>query len=1036
MNKEIEENETNKNKSMKSIFYILISTLLLLSSNLFAQGRVVTGKVTDASDGSPLPGVNIILLPSQKGTITDFDGNFKLMIREQDEDSEEILVSFIGMKTIKVPFTKQSSFHFKMEEEVNELEQVVVTSSYGTKKLKEDVVGSITTIQAKDIQVDQAFESVDKMLEGQIAGVIMEAGSSPLDPVSIDIRGQGTLTNNTTLGTSSQPLIIIDGVIMTEETGMDSQYFDGGGVFSEDFLNPLAQIAPEDIESINVLKDAAAVGIYGADGANGVILITTKGGRKGKLRFNASTQQGYQEAVNRIKYLSGEQYTDLRNEYLRNTGQDEIAYNGVNTDWFDLLNRNGSYQKYAMSVSGGSELFTFRAGVNYLKINEPQNGNNSNQYKLSSKLNYRDDKLQLTLSLNPSIIQKENPNIYYSYAFAPNIAPYNEDGTFGEIGVQGMANPLAALEQNINESDTYGIMSSFDAIYNITEDWNLFTSFGIDYKDKEQDRYFSGANESGRYSGTFEVDGIEYPRWGRRVINQRQSTSWSWKGNTSFKKQITESHYFDIMAGAELYESKADLQYHSGAGFVNPDIINPVSAAVQDDDPETEKDETNSNQNDGSDINNNSRVSLYSQINYNFKKKYYLLVNLRRDQSSVFGDNTDVAFNGGAGVSWAISKESFLNDVKWIDFLKIRASFGSTGNSRIGSYSSKGLYYLSTSFGYNRLHYARPDDAPNDELGWEKNFKYDLGIDFNFLKRFTFTAEYFYDDIQNMISSRDVPSETGYNSTQINGTNMANQGLEFALSSKIINAPGFKWDMRVNLSTLKNEITSLKNFGDDYSLSSTATSIRQGYSTSTIWGIKWVGIDPATGRDLLEKDGEIYDAATYNNIFSAVDWVPIGNRQPDFYGGFSTSFSYRNNLKLSVRGSYKYGVDKMVDDELIAKYNITVNRNLSVNAYDYWKQPGDIATQPAVTSDNPPISNYNKYVYDASHFKINNISLSYILPVAKMNIFLDNLVVNFDVSNVATFYKDKSPYGKNGIKEFYYLYPQARTWSLGIKASF
>lgn len=348
---------------MKLYITIIISALLLCT-NLLAQegGRVITGKILDATDNTPLPGANIVILPYQKGTITDAKGNFSIILRNNLAEDPKIVVSFIGMEMVTIPLTEKNYYEIKLENEINELQQIVITSSYGTKKLKEDLVGSITTIQSKDIQVEQAFESVDKMLDGQLAGVIIESGDSPLEPVSIDIRGQGTLssTGSTTLTTSTQPLIIIDGVIMREETGIDSDFFDGDGTYSEDFLNPLGQLAPEDIETINVLKDAAAVGIYGSDGANGVILITTKSGQKGKLRFHASTQQGFSEAVNRIEYLSGSQYTELRNEYLSNTGQTGITDNGIDTDWFELLNRNGTFHKYAFDVSGGSNHLTFR----------------------------------------------------------------------------------------------------------------------------------------------------------------------------------------------------------------------------------------------------------------------------------------------------------------------------------------------------------------------------------------------------------------------------------------------------------------------------------------------------------------------------------------------------------------------------------------------------------------------------------------------------------------------------------------------------
>ncbi len=1025
---------------MKLIHYIVITCLFIFSSTAFSQGRTITGNVIDDMD-QPVPGVSILLKPYSIGTITNSKGEFSLSIPASISSEAKIIASFIGMKTETIPLSEQNYYAIQLVSEMNILTQVVVTSSYGTQKLKEDVVGSITTIQSKDIQANQSFTSVDKMLDGQLAGVTMEMSETPLEPVTINIRGQGTLSltnNNTALSTSTQPLIIIDGVIVSEEKGIDNSFFDGTGTYSEDMMNPLSRISADDIESINVLKDAAAVGIYGADGANGVIIITTKSGHKGHIKFNANVQQGISTAVNRIKYLNGQQYTTLYNEYQSNSGGTEIADNSINTDWFELLNRNGAFQKYGINANGGTDHISYRIGLNYIHNKESQLGNYSNQYQLSTNLRYNNKKLKITLSLAPGIVQKYAPNIYYNYAFAPNIAPYNEDGTYGEVGVTGMANPLAAIEQNRNKTNNAGLLGSLNVNYDILQNWTVSTTFATDYKDKKQDRYFSGENESGRTSGTFTLDGVTYNKYGRRVINERNTFAWTWTARTNYNLDWNDKHHFDAMAGFELYKQNEDLHYESGVGFVNPNIVNSVSAALRDDDPDTpNKDETTANQTISDDTNNNARVSFFTQLNYNLYKKYYILVNIRRDESSVFGDNTNVAYNGGLGLSWVLSKENFLNNTGWIDFLRLRTSFGSTGNSRIGSYTAKGVYTVSENqTGYNQLNYAYPSSAPNPNLGWEKNYKYDLGLDFNFLNRFTFTAEYFHDAIKDMISSREIPYETGYSSTMINGTNMVNQGIELALGTKIIDTENWKWNVNINFATLKNEITSLTSFGDSYSTGSLATAIKKGYSTSTLWGAKYAGIDPATGRELVNKSGQIYDLTTYRSLFNETDWEPLGNTQPDFYGGFCTGLTFKKRLNLSIRGSYKYGNSKLIDDDLISKYSVLGNRNLSVNAFDYWKEPGDIATQPIVTSSNPVFPNLSKYVYDASYLKINNINISYQLPTERMHIFLKALSVNFDVSNVATFYKNKSPEGKNGIKEFYYTYPQSRIWSMGLHASF
>jgi TonB-linked SusC/RagA family outer membrane protein len=999
--------------------------------------RMISGTVYSAKDRQPLPGASIRIKGTGMGAITDFNGKFVYQLKGNNIPDLILEVGFLGMETQSQKADDKKTFAFYLQETTDELNTVVITSSYGTEKLKEEIVGSISTITAKDIPVQQASESIDKMLEGQIAGVLIENTSGVGGPVKINIRGQGTLTpiNGNITGTSTQPLIIVDGIIMSEETFIDSSFFNGKTSFSESLSNPLAQIAPENIESFTVLKDAAAVGIYGADGANGVILITTKKGKVGKAKFGFSNQLGISSAIDQIKYLNGEQYTEMRNAYLKGTSSTAlISYNGVNTDWFDLLNTTGIYNKYNFNVSGADSKFSYRTNISYLDIDEPQLGNKTKQLNAGINLGYKLSKLDVNLFLNPSYIQKTAPNIYYSFAYLPTLSPYNADGSYTLTGVTGVngGNPLAAIAQNKNETNTYGLLGSLNLNYQLNNVFKFSTLFGIDYKDKDQDRYFSGENESGRTSGSFVLDGNAYPNWGRRAINERKTTKWNWQGQMLFNKEINANHGIDGVLGFELAEEKGKFSYIAGTGFTNPNVINPVSNALQDDNVDTPTiDETKTKQTYEYDISNASRVSLFSQINYNYKKKYFFLGNFRRDESSVFGNDTNVALNSGAGLAWIVSSENFLKSNSWIDFLKLKVSYGSTGNSRIGSYRSKGLYDFDQN-GYNGENYASPSDAPNGHLSWEKNKKFNTGIDFNIFNTIEMTLEYYYDDLSDLIVSREIPAENGYTSIELNAADMYNRGFEFTTRFKWFQKGKFKWSTSFNIATLKNRITDLKGLGDEYSTANLAIAQKIGYSTSTIWGVNWVGVDPATGRDMIKKNGQVYDAATYTKLFTNADWEPIGNTQPKAFGGFSNRISYKD-ITFSITGAYQWGGDKLVSDAIIAKYSNTINRNLSVNAMDYWKNPGDIVTQPA-PGNNTLISNMSKYVYDATYIKISNINLSYNVPL--QNTFLDGLTVFGDVSNVLYWYKEKSPRGMNGIREFSYTYPQARTISMGINAKF
>lgn len=1001
--------------------------------------RIIKGTVYSATDRQPLPGATIRIKGTGMGAITDFNGKFAYELKGNDIPNLVLEVGFLGMESQSQKADYKKDFVFYLKETTDELNPVIITSSYGTTKLKEEIVGSISTLNSKDIAVEQASESFDKMITGQIAGVMVENTSGVGGPVKINIRGKGTLTSLTgaITGTSSQPLIIVDGVVMGEEYAIDGGDFDGAGIYAENLTNPLMKIAPENIETISVLKDAAAVGIYGADGANGVILITTKKGRKGKAKFGFSNQLGVSSAINQIKYLNGEQYTEIRNQYLKNTTTNyvPITYNGINTDWFDLLNNAGVYNKYNFNVSGATSKFSYRTNVSYTKIDEPQMGNDTKQLNAGINLGYSSGKWDVNLMLNPSFVQKDTPNIFYGYAYLPTLSPYNADGSFSNLGVSGATagNPLAAIEQNKNETQSLGILGSINLSYKLNNNIRFSTLFGMDYNDKDQDRYFSGANESGQFNGSFTLGGILYPAWGRRLLNERNSTKWNWQGQALFNKDITENHSIDGVVGFELSEDKTNFHYSSGVGYVNPGVLNKITDAIRDDNPATPNvDESTAGQSYRNEISYNSRVSLFSQVNYNYKKRYFLLANYRRDESSVFGDDTNVANNGGVGAGWIISNENFLHSASWIDFLKLKASYGTTGNSRIGSYRSKGLYNVSQN-SYNGSIGATTGDAPNGNLSWEKNTKFNAGFDFNVFNRIELTVEYYYDNKTDLITTRDIPTETGYSSIQLNAASMYNKGFELTTRIKWIRSNAFKWTTAFNISTVDSKVTDLKGLGSDYSLANLALAQKIGYSTSTIWGIKWAGVDPATGRDLIEKNGKIYDSKTYGELYSIADWEPIGDRQADAYGGFNNSFTFFNNLTLAIRGDYQIGGNFLVSDVLVDKYSNTFNRNLSVNAYDHWRNPGDIVSQSAVTSS-PQLSNLSKYVYDATYIRISNINLSYNVPLK--NTFLDNLSVFADATNVAYWYKEKSPKGMNGVREYSFTYPQARTISLGVNAKF
>ena len=818
--------------------------------------RIISGVVKDKSDNSLLPGASISVKGTAKGAITDFNGKFNYLVKSVDLENLVLVFSYLGHDKVEIKLGNKSYFEVFLEESTNSLNEIVITSSYGTQKLKEEVVGSIATVVAKDLGVEQPVVSFDELLEGQVAGVSIETNPQLGESVKINIRGQGSITplNGNVVGTSTQPLIIIDGIILSEETGLDgNNFFDvGTGNLSENILNPLAKIGVDDIESFSILKDAAAVGLYGADAANGVIIITTKKGKQGDLKFNASSQVGITKAFNGLKFLNGEQYRSILNEYNKNSGNLQAVqpWNGVNTNWFDLLNTDGLFNRVNFSASGGKNDFTYRLSLGYQKTAEAQINNSYQKLNSSFSLGYRKDNFNASLVFSPSLTLKKDPNKLYSFALQPDIAPFTENGDFTPFPTFG--NPLAVAEQNISEAKTFAFLTSLKADYSITDNLKISTLFGLDFSKKDEDRFFSGLNGSGDF-GT-DLDAPNGIVKGRRLLRDRDTERWNWNSNITYNTVFGENHNFDGILGIELRQEKVNFSYLRGDGF--QDFVNPqpIENAFQRDFRE--------------DSSKNTGRSLFSQFNYNYNKKYFFLLNMRLDQSSAFGNDRNTAFNGGIGASWNISKEDFLIDNKFVDFLRLRISYGTTGNSRIGSYRALGLYtrnydtgFQDQAIGYNDFNYANLSSAPNPNLTWETNKKFNIGLDFNFLQRFQFTTDFFRDEIVDQIVNRNVIVESGFTSAEINGAAMINQGIEFALNAEIIKNKNFSWSANFNFTTIQNEVTSLVGLGSDFSSAENARAQTVGFSTSTLWGFEFIGIDPANGRELFNVNNQIYDGA-------------------------------------------------------------------------------------------------------------------------------------------------------------------------------
>ncbi|MES2445647.1 MAG: SusC/RagA family TonB-linked outer membrane protein [Bacteroidota bacterium] len=972
--------------------------------------KLISGLVLNK--GLPLPGVNIFKKGTKQGAVTNGDGQFTLRLSGENLENTVLEFIYIGMKSKEVRLGNQTYLSVDLEDDVFGMNEVVVTGSYTKEKRREDVVGSITQISGEKLQTDRPIESFDKMLEGLVAGVQVETTTELNTPVRINIRGQGSLPSfGISKGTSSQPLFVVDGVpIYEQQRGNESSVFNG-----EDYLNPLSNINPDDIKSISILKDATASALYGANGANGVVIITTKNGEAGKTNVNLSYDSGVATFINEYQWLTGPEYHSLlREAYIngKNTSVTDATRlagsNTTNTDWFDLTQRNAVYQNAGLDISGGANKTTFRVSAGYRNQEASSFKNDLQKFYTRLRLDHEfNDKFKVGLNISPTITKSNALSNYGAVLLPPNLAPYT-DGTFTDF--LGVPNPLAVLEQNENSNKGVQFIANLNASYKVNNEISISGTFGADSYQNKQTQYLSALNATGRTAnGNLRI----YDRTYMSYIGFMQAT---------YDKTI-KNHNINFLIGTQVEDNETNLLRGGGTGFTF-DRLRVLSAA--------------GNQSSASSNSESATVSYYSQLGYNFNKKYYANFNARIDKSSIFGGDKQVAFNGSVGLAYIISKEDFLKDSKTLTFLRVRTTYGSTGNSRIGNYSAKGLYDFGTASGntYNGNVAANPDGtaAPNPDLGWEKNYKLNFGLDFNLFNKVQVTAEYYNNTIKDLISAVIVPLETGFSTISANTSKMRNKGFELSINTTAISRKNFSWNIAFNLGTNKNKLISFNNgFASLYGSRDDATALKEGNSTTAIYGYRWAGVNAQTGTEqFYDETGAIRTASQINALPLSSTSV-LGDRLPDFQGGFFNNLDiYDFNFSFNIL--YSYGASKLVSYVDESDGRNLQNRNQSADLLDRWQKPGDITNIPQLLINRVIVSNSSRYLYDVSYLKLGNVALTYKLKESLASrLKLQRVSVFTNATNLFYVYKDAGTKGRNGIAERRFVYPETMAITAGIK---
>ncbi|WP_294351095.1 SusC/RagA family TonB-linked outer membrane protein [Sphingobacterium sp.] len=987
----------------------------VIAVNKAAKPILLNGIVKDAKTGLPLTGATLILRKENKTYRTDSLGRYRILTAAENR-GQEIGIRYMGYQNydIKVDTAFQRINLVPLDQQ---LEEVFVSSTYEAPKLREEMIGSVYTISAKDLQADRPIESVDKMLEGLVPGLYVEPSTSLGTSVKLHIRGQGTLTNltsNTGRSTSSQPLYVVDGVVVQEqEIGDANSLFSG-----ETLLNPIAGINPLDIESISVLKDAAATAIYGANAANGVILITTKSGRSGKAQLTASYNTGVSTFINRMKLLSGPEYYELLREFYINTGSTatdaskKAGNNSIDTDWFGLTSRNARYDNINLSLSGGKGKDTYYLSMGYRNQQNASPGNGLKQYTGSIRYyNQFSDKLQMTTTISPALMQRQGLDQFANAAYMPpNIPPYQEDGSYSTF--LGLVNPVAALAENKDNALAFTGTARIELQYTLLPFLSLRGAIGGNMLQSKQETFLSG------------VAGASTAKDGRLRINDRTTYSWTSMLQLTYSPKWQSGHRFVGIAGMELKDQYSNLLVGQGSGFTYDRVIAIGLASTKTSSSSKISDAT---------------VSNYVQMNYDYDKRFYAALSGRADQSSMFGGDKQVALNGALGLGWNISNEKFMQEIQAIDFLRLRGSFGTTGNSRIGSYASRGLYkFNNVTYGGQTSASPSSTAAQNPDLGWETNIKFNVGVDLNAFNRLRVALDLYRNNIRNLIANISVPLETGYAGMPLNSGNMYNQGLDLSIAYQWLKQSKVTWNSTLIGGWNKNKVTSFNNpLIEQYAANSSdniGTGQRVGYSSTSLWGVRWAGVDPNTGEEgFYTPAGDVVNRTEIRAMGQSA-YQLLGNTMPDFQGSLINNLGWKG-FQLTLNLQYNLGGNKFVATTYLRDGNSLSNSNMSVNLLDRWQQVGDITAVPKLNSSSP-VNNSSRYLYSTTYIKLSNVSLSYRLADRLMKrIGIGQTALSFNVTNVFYWFKDKSPAGRNGIREYRFIYPETRNFSIGLRTT-
>jgi TonB-linked SusC/RagA family outer membrane protein len=961
------------------------------------QQKQISGKITD-KNGEPLAGVNVSVKGTSIGIMTDVSGTFSLNV---PGGTNTVVCSFIGMKTQEIDVLNRSVINVVMEADLIGIKEVEVVAVGYSSKQRSQLSSSVSVVSSEELN-DATSNSIGNLLQGKAPGlVISNESGNPSTSSTITIRGSSSIT------AGSSPLMVVDGII-------------GGNA------------NPNDVESITILKDAAATGLYGSRASNGVIIITTKSGKAGKTKVSLNVVNGFNQAsFGKFKMMNSQQIYDLQKSFwpaatfatLRPASLLE-----TNTDWVKLGFRTGLTKDYTISVTGGSDKTQFYGSANYYHEDGTLNHTGNEAFNIRSNIShFITDKVKLSLKFNGYSRNYEDEAsggdgaLRNSVNNMPFDNPYKDDGTLKigtETGWTGQKNDnfLHGWQYNFDKSKQQSIDIDANLDYYIIPNLTFMTYNRASYAETKRELYYDVRSKAGAGLGYLTND---FSFMNKLITSNRL------KYDKSFGL-----HSINAIAVVEAEKNFNDQNRMYGSGIAPGLHVMDAAATI-----------TKSGTHPGYTTENAFSKELI-QVDYSYSSKYFAVASLIRESSSRFGANNRDALFYTLGTSWIISNEDFMKKLSVINMLKIRASYGSVGNADISNYQSLGLYSYSAQYAGNSA--SIPSQIPNPDLTWEKANILDFGVDLDLLKRISITFDWYDKTSNGLLLDVPLPYTSGYPSVTRNVGSIRNRGFEINLVTQNFSKGNFKWETSFNFALNRNKVMKL-NEGKDITINNIRVS--EGRDLYSWYMRKWAGVDPQNGDplwELVNSDGTITNTNNYNNATMQF----VGTASPDFTGGLNNRFSYKG---LSLTAFFNFVEGNLVNNYERYHYDSDgaytgLNQMIPASGWTRWEKAGDIATTPLSVYGGNKSSNKtsSRYIEDGSYIRLRNITLDYQFPaslLSKVKIASAKIYVSGDNLWTGTRFSGMDPevsfsMASNTIGSYPLKYPISKKILIGIVLDF